>query len=140
SNGEEVQADGLRENIEGDRYEGSLGRQSVLVGGLLNLSTMFGEHSRLSFNNTYSRTADNEAQVERGFYENHGTHIQIERLRYVERLMRPHQLAGTHRLGSRQRLDWSVSASSVSRQEPDRSEFVTWLDPSVPTWYNQEGA
>jgi hypothetical protein len=42
--------------------------------------------------------------------------------------------------GRAHRLDWSVSSSAVSRQEPDRSEFVTWLDPEVPTWYNQEGA
>jgi hypothetical protein len=70
----------------------------VLLGGLLNLSTMFGTHSRISLNNSYNRTADNEARLERGFYENHGTNIQIERLRYVERSVRSNQLAGQHQL------------------------------------------
>src|SRR5690606_38346108 len=71
---------------------------------------------------------------------NHSTNIQIERLRYVERTVRSNQLQGQHQLARTHRLDWSVNVSGVSRQEPDRSEFVTWLDPEIPTWYNQEGA
>jgi len=137
---DEAQVGTVRENVEGDRYEGEVGRQSVLLGGLFNLSTMLGNHTRLSLNNTYNRTADNEARRESGFYENHGTNIQVERLRYVERTVRSTQVMGQHQLTDRHRLDLSVNASGVSRQEPDRSEFVTWLDPDVPTWYNQEGA
>jgi TonB-dependent receptor len=137
---DEANVDAVRENPEGDRYEGAVGRTSVLLGGLLNLSTMLGTHSRISLNNSYNRTADNEARLERGFYENHGTNIQVERLRYVERSVRSNQLAGQHQLNARHRVDWAVSNSAVSRQEPDRSEFVTWLDPDVATWYNQEGA
>jgi hypothetical protein len=137
---DEVNVGTLRENVEGDRYEGDVGRFSVLWGGLANFSTFFGSHSRLSFNNTYSRSADNEARFEQGFYENHGTNVQIERLRYIERTVRSHQLAGEHQLDARHRVDWSLSASAVSRQEPDRSEFVTWLDSAVPTWYNEEGS
>ncbi|HSJ07365.1 MAG TPA: TonB-dependent receptor, partial [Longimicrobiales bacterium] len=140
SAGDEANLGAIRENPEGDRYEGTVGRHSVLVGGLLNLSTMFGTHSRISLNNSYNRSADNEARIEQGFYENHGTNIQIERLRYIERWVRSNQLAGQHQLAARHRLDWAVTSSAVSRQEPDRSEFVTWLDPAVPTWYNQEGA
>jgi outer membrane receptor for ferrienterochelin and colicin len=138
--GDEANVDAVRENPEGDRYEGTVGRSSVLLGGLLNLSTMFGTHSRVTLNNSYNRTADNEARLERGFYENHGTNIQIERLRYIERWVRSSQLAGQHQLSARHRVDWSLTTSAVSRQEPDRSEFVTWLDPAAPTWYNQEGA
>jgi outer membrane receptor for ferrienterochelin and colicin len=140
SAGDEVNAGSLRQNPEGDRFEGTVGRHSVLLGGLVNLSTLFGTHTRLSLNNSYNRSADNDARIERGFYENHGTNIQIERLRYVERVVRSNQLVAEHQLAPRHRFDWAVTASAVSRQEPDRSEFVTWLDPSVPTWYNQEGA
>jgi hypothetical protein len=137
---DEANLDTFRENVEGDSYSGSTGRQSVLAGGLFNLSTLMGTHSRVALNNSYNRTADNEARLERGFYENHGTNIQVERLRYVERTVRSHQLQLQHQLARNQRLEWSVTASAVSRQEPDRSEWVTWLDPEVPTWYNQEGA
>jgi hypothetical protein len=125
---------------EYDRFDGMTGRYSVLWGGLLNLSTMLGTHSRISFNNTYNRSADNEGRREIGFYENHGTNVQIERLRYVEREVRANQVLAEHQISDRQRFEWSVSTSAVSRQEPDRSEFVTWLDPATPTWYNEEGS
>jgi hypothetical protein len=137
---DEVNLDTRRENIEGDRYAGTVGRQSALIGGLFNLSTMLGDKARILLDNTYNRTADNEARVEEGFYENHGSNIRIERLRYVERTVRSNQLRGQHETGARGHLGWTLSSSGVSRQEPDRSEFVTWLDPAVPTWYNQEGA
>lgn len=137
---DEAQVDAVRESLEGDHYEGTVGRQSVLLGGLLNLSTMLGNHSRISLNTAYNRSADNEARLEQGFYENHGTNIEIQRLKYVERSVTNGQLVAQHQLSNRHRLDWAVSLSKVSRQEPDRSEFVRWLDPSVPTWYNQEGA
>jgi outer membrane receptor for ferrienterochelin and colicin len=138
--GDEASIDAHRASMDGDVYEGTVGRHSVLVGGLLNLSTMLGAHSRLAFNNSYNRTAENEARLEQGLYENHNTNIQIERLRYVERWVRSNQVQGQHQITPRHRLDWAVTSSAVSRQEPDRSEFVTWLDPAVPTWYNEEGA
>ena len=137
---DEINVGIVRENPAGDHYEGTMGRQSVLLGGLLNFSTMFGTHSRIAIDNTYNRTAENEGRLERGFYENHSTNIQIERLRYVEREVRSNQLQGEHQLTRTHRLNWAVSSSAVSRKEPDRSEFVTWLDPETPTWYNQEGA
>jgi outer membrane receptor for ferrienterochelin and colicin len=137
---DEANVDASRENVEGDSFRGTLGRQSVLAGGLLNLSTLLGTHSRIALNSSYNRTADNEARLETGFYENHGTNIRIERLRYVERTVRSNQLQLQHQLGRNHRLDWSVTSSAVSRQEPDRSEFITWLDRPVPVWYNQEGA
>ncbi|MBR9991122.1 MAG: TonB-dependent receptor [Gemmatimonadetes bacterium] len=140
STSDEANIDARRENVEGDIFEGEIGRRSVLLGGLLNVSTMLGTHSRVLLNNTYNRSADNEARFETGFYENHGTNIQIERLRYIERSVRAHQLQLQHQFGRSHRLDWSLSTSAVSRQEPDRSEFVTWLDPETPIWYNQEGA
>ena len=52
-----------------DRFEGSTGSNSVLWGGLVNLSTLIGANARLMLNNTYNRTADNDARVERGRFE-----------------------------------------------------------------------
>jgi hypothetical protein len=66
--------DGLREI---DRYEGSTGRASVLWGGIINASLSIGDRTRLSWNNTYNRTADNEARRESGFSENLGTRLSI---------------------------------------------------------------
>jgi len=129
--------------LEVDRFEGSSGGRSVLWGGLLNLSTLLGTSNRLLVNGTYNRTADDEARIEVGFDENLAQTFQIQRLRYVERSVFSAQVAGEHQLSRSNRLDWSATASSVSRVEPDRSEFVKQFDPGVtPTWFSSsnEGA
>jgi hypothetical protein len=109
---------------ERSRYEGSLGRSTVLWGTLVNLGAMVGASSRLVFNGSYNRSADNDARRERGIDENTGSDFRVDRLQYVERSVASAQLQGEHQLTAKHRLDWSLSASSVSRKEPDRSEIV----------------
>jgi hypothetical protein len=156
---QEIRADEVRSlalagpdgtTAEIDRYRGSTGRSTVLWGGLLNLSTLLGERSRIALSSTYNRTADNEARVETGTSENHGElPLRVERLRFVERSVLSSRLAGQHEIGSRQRLDWALSASAVDRNEPDRSEIVYAIhnDPATgerlpPAWFSasNEGA
>ena len=117
-----------------DRFTGTTGRNSTLWGGLLNLGTMVGSRNRLSLNNTYNRTADQDARVESGSIERYGASIDVQRLDYVERSMYSSQLAGEHDL-DRQRVEWSLTASGVTRDEPDRSELVYQhdVDPSTGT-------
>jgi hypothetical protein len=124
-----------------DAYEGSSGTSSVLWGGIANLAALVGTHSQIHLNNTYNRSADHTARREVGTDENTQATVQVDRMTYVERVVRSHQLRGEHQLGMRHRFDWSANVSAVSRSEPDRSEFVTWLDPEVPVWFNDfEGA
>ncbi len=133
---------------EVDRYEGTTGRSSAMLGGLVNLSTLLGSSSRLAVNSSYSRTADNDARREVGQSENLGGQFQIDRLQYVERVVWSTQLLGEHDLGRRHRFDWSANYSEVARREPDRSEIVYALDtdpqgnPLAPTWFSasNEGA
>ena len=103
---EEVRARALAgtagEATEVDRFTGSTGRSSVLWGGLANLSTLIGQHTRAFFNGTYNRTADNEARFEVGSSENHGgIPMQIQRLRFVERNVFSAQTGAEHHLGAR---------------------------------------
>jgi len=146
SHGQEVKLEQRRARAgtggtEMDRYDGQEGSTSILWGGLANSSLLLGSHSQLHFNNTFSRSADNQARIESGTDENTRSAVQIERLTYIERMVRSHQLAGEHLVGLRHRIDWSLNGSAVSRSEPDRSEFVTWLDPEVPIWFKDfEGA
>ncbi|MGI9044632.1 MAG: TonB-dependent receptor domain-containing protein [Gemmatimonadaceae bacterium] len=129
--------DGLREI---DRFEGTTGRSSVLWGGILNGSLMLGDRTRLTLNNTYNRTADNEARRETGFSENLGAMLEVDRLRFVERSVASSQIAAERQFTARQKAKLAFSASRVSRFEPDRSEFVKvnpgngaasyWLDGS----------
>ncbi len=117
-------ADPTDGTTEVDRFEGSTGRASVLWGGIANLSLNLGSKTRISLNNTYNRTADNEARRESGFSENLGTRLLINRLRFVERTVRSNQIVGERQLGSSQKLALSFTTSNVKRSEPDRSEFV----------------
>jgi outer membrane receptor protein involved in Fe transport len=120
-----------------DRFTGSTASEGVLWGGLLNLSTLVGSGNRLSLNGMYNRTADNDARVETGHFENEGFDAKITRMQYVERSVRSVQLAGEHQLGARSRVDWAATSSGVTRDEPDRSEFVQQIaaDGSL-LWHN----
>lgn len=113
---------------EVDRYVGSTGRESALWGGVLNLSRLVGSRHRLTFNNTFTRSADNEARFEEGFDENTALPFQLTRLRYVQRAMLSSQLGGEHELTDRQRLSWGITGSRVTRTEPDRSEVAYAVD------------
>lgn len=131
--------------VEQDRFEGETGSVGVMWGGLANFSTLIAGHSRLSFNNTYSRTADNDARREYGFFENEGFNARIDRQQYVERSVRSNQVAAEHQFGEAHRVDWAVTSSGVTRDEPDRTEFVYVVEPGpngtdVLRWHNTSNA
>lgn len=121
-----VAGDSLGTPVAQNEFTGSTGTTSVLWGGLLNLSTFLGEHSKLELNNTYNRTADNEAHQDWGTLEEFSQidSIRSTTLRYVERSVRSNQLRGEHLLPHGNQLDWSLTNSRVTRDEPDRSDIV----------------
>ena len=114
-------------------FTGSTGRASVLWGGLVNLSSWLGDHTKLSLDNTYSRTADNEAHVDEGFFEELGFDIRRTTLKYIERTVRSHRLRAQHVAGDRHSVDWSLSWSAVTRDEPDRSDLIFGRELDVAT-------
>lgn len=107
-------------------FHGTSGTESVLWGGLLDLTTWIGTGSRIELNNSYNRSADNEAHQDWGQLEEFSQIDSVQRttLRYVERSVRSSQLRGEHQLGGRHRLDWSLTSSGVTRREPDRSDLA----------------
>lgn len=112
------------ETVALNQYTANTGRRSILWGGMLNLATEVGDGTLLELNNTYDRTADNEALRLRGFDEELATDLDITRLQYVERSILSSQLRAGHELSERRRLEWSGTFSRVTRDEPDRSELV----------------
>jgi len=126
-------ASGQDEVSEVDRYTGEFGRSSVLWGGLANFSTLIGSKTRVAFNNTYNRTMDNDSRTETGYSQNLQLPLDIERLRYVERAVRSSQLAITNEFSDAHRLEYSLTASGVTRSEPDRSEIVYARDEANPS-------
>ena len=141
SYGQEVRSDESRALIQSSAagfqpYNASVGstaRNSVLWGGILNFSTRLGTGSKLSFNNTYNRSADNEATRLVGENEEFDVDLDVTRLTFVQRTMRSHQVAGEHLLGSSHLVDWSLSGSRVDRYEPDRSDIAyrAAIDPAT---------
>jgi outer membrane receptor protein involved in Fe transport len=141
SYGQEVRSDESRALIQrnGTGFQpfnasrGSTSRNSVLWGGILNLSSRLGAHSKLSFNNTYNRSADNEATRLAGENEEFDVDLDVTRLTFVQRTMRSHQVAGEHLLGSNHIVDWAVTGARVDRYEPDRSDIAyrASIDPAT---------
>jgi outer membrane receptor protein involved in Fe transport len=117
--------------VEMDRFVGTSTSQSVLWGGLTNLSTLVGESSRLSFNGMYNRSADNDARVETGEFTSDATPVQITRMQYTQRGVYSGQLAGEHQVTGGQKFEWSATASGVRRYEPDKSAFVQVLEKNA---------
>jgi outer membrane receptor for ferrienterochelin and colicin len=131
------------EPVVANRFIGTTGRSSVLWGGIANVSTLLGDRHRVSWNNTYTRTADDEARFEIGNIEAElNLPVDISRMRYIERSVYSSQLTGEHAFGANQQIDWSGSFAGVMRDEPDRSElsYVRAEDPSTGElrrlWYN----
>ena len=119
-----------------DQFSGTTGITSVLWGGIANLSTTLGSHTKVSLNNTYNRTMDNEGRRETGASENLAIPLLIQRTKYVERNIYSSQLELHHELGAgRLGVDWGATVSGVNRREPDRSEIVYSLESGTPRWF-----
>ncbi len=112
---------------------GTSATASVLWGGILNLNTRVGETSRLTLNNTYTRSADNQATRLAGHFEEFDKDFAITQLMFTERSVASSQLHGEHLVGGRNLLDWSASVSRVTRDEPDRSDlaYEAVIDPAT---------
>ncbi len=118
-----VQRDGAPQVLESWRGSGST--LTSTWGGMLNLSSLVTANTRLSLNNTYTRSADNEARQSTGeSFEFSLARVERNTLRYVERAIRSTQLRGEHALGLNTQLDWTASAAGVIRKEPDRADLV----------------
>lgn len=109
-----------------DAFHGSSGVNSLLWGGMLNLSTFLGGAShKLELNNSYNRSADNDAYFGVGELEQFSNVANVQRtsLRYTERSVASSQLRGTHQLLGAQ-LEWAGTVSRVTRDEPDRVDLL----------------
>ena len=78
----------------------------------------------MSLNSTATRSADNEARIDRGFDENLNDSIARTTLRYVERGVATVTAQGEHQLTASNKTSWSATYGKTSRREPDRSDVV----------------
>ncbi len=133
ANSQEIQQDHYQANpiqqggvpVVAESWRGQTGVRSATWGGVLNLSTLLGNGSLITLNNTFTRSADNEARRSEGSsFAFGGGNIQRMTLRFVERSIRSTQLAGEHAIGTRNTVTWSLASAGVTRAEPDRSDLV----------------
>jgi hypothetical protein len=136
---QEVRVDETQSLVVGDTtetrrfnvYNGESGAQSILWGGLFNLSTRLGSSSKLAWNNTFTRGADNKATVLVGENDEFSQFNPIyqTRLAYIERSVVSSQLQGEHLLGMKHYVTWSGGYARVVRNEPDRSDMAYTAAP-----------
>jgi hypothetical protein len=107
-------------------FMGTTAQSSVLWGGLLNLSTYLGRNTKVEFNNTYNRTADNSAHLDWGTLEEfqHVDSVRRTSMTYIERVVRSNQLRVERQIGDAHKITASASSSGVSRTEPDRADLA----------------
>ncbi len=103
---------------------GETGSATVLWGAILNLNTRVSQRSRLALNNTYTRSAENQATRLAGHSEEFDRDLDVTRLTFTERSVASSQVTGQHILGDRHLVDWSITGSRVTRNEPDRSDLA----------------
>ena len=108
-----------------ESWSGQAATRSSTLGALFNTSTMLGKHTLIRLNNSYTRSADNEARQSVGpAFAFSGGSIERMTLRYVERAVRSSQLTGDHTFNAQHQITWSLASAAVRRQEPDRSDLV----------------
>ena len=107
-------------------YRGDEYRNSVLWGGMMNLSYKLGDFHKLSLKNLYNRAADDEVVQLRGNYYDAGSERINTGLRFVARSTYSGQLIGEHafpRLAGLQ-WDWRATYSVSERDEPDYRRVI----------------
>lgn len=132
-----------------NEFKGSSSSGSVLWGGLLNLNALIGEKTLVTINNTYNRSADNEAHQDHGILDDYGFETVRSSLAFIERTVRSNQLKLERTIFGNHQLSASFTSSGVTRKEPDRSELQYVREPDPATGaalpyaffsYNPDGA
>jgi len=113
--------------LEIDRsIKGTQDNFSVLWGGMLNLSYKFSGLHKVSFKNSYSKTAEDEVRSFSGTDFAVGTENIFLATRWNERKTYSGILSGEHYFPSLANVsaNWKVTVSSSRREDPDRKDVT----------------
>lgn len=113
-------------------YDTREAEQSVLWGGLLNVSLGLGENSKIGIKGVLNHSADDQSTLVTGDY-NSSTTGQIRRtqLRFIERTIAGAQLMGEHKtdlLAEESKIEWRAAISLADRSEPDNRQTAYLRD------------
>jgi TonB-dependent receptor len=107
-------------------YSAETGTDSVSWGALGTLRYERSSHHALTLTGLHSRSSEDQAREISGFNEERAANIRDTRLRFVSRALTFGNLAGDHTFPSlgKARLQWNLSLSRASSDEPDTRETV----------------
>lgn len=114
--------------FDGPRYEysGNNYKNSVMIGGLLNVSYKLGLNNKFSIKNVFSQSSDDDVTNYRGpYYYNPDYRDQIS-IRYVTRNLFSTQIIGEHFLDllSGLKITWNANYAQSNRNEPDARRYI----------------
>jgi outer membrane receptor protein involved in Fe transport len=107
-------------------YNGASYTNSVVWGGMLNLSYKIGKANKLSLKNVYNQNADDITTVYSGDYRYADQYREITALNYISRSLFSTQAIGEHNLDvfSGLNIGWNLSYSQSKRDEPDTRRYI----------------
>lgn len=111
------------------------GKDSVNWGGLATMNYNISSNHQINFNALYTQSGDSVAHEYAGTwfeqFTNPETQLESRLLKYSERNLTSYQLGGEHAFGPQAGviLNWKVSDSSTSLDEPDTRIFTNHVTP-----------
>ena len=114
-------------------YGFDVNTMSVRSGLLGNLAYELNSGNRLILRNYLTRDTSDETRLYEGFSDTIGNDIRNTRLRFIEESIYSGQLAGEHLVGLKGGgfLEWRLTYSRTSRDEPDIREVFYQFNPVV---------
>ncbi len=114
-------------------YDFKTSTASTRSGAAVNLGYQVAENHRVLWRNFYSHDSSDEARVFEGFNADFGNPIRDLRLRFTEESVFSSQVSGEHNLKvfGNSLLEWQVTRSRSTLDEPDLRETLYEFNPSV---------
>lgn len=122
--------EGLRYDYDGSNYN-----REVEWSGLLNLSLKIDNNNKISSKNIYTKNSNDYNIYYEGQYKYADQYRQVTSLDFIERSLISNQVIGTHQLDLFKGLnvEWNLSYSTSTRDEPDRRRYIYYRDIYSPT-------
>ena len=128
-------------NYNYNAYDATLGRsdtiysyndeeniQSSRVTVMHNWTAMLGKHSKLEFRNLFNQLGDNQTTYRTGRDLEGGNDLRNYAFRYRQRAIYSGQLHGSHDLGEKNELQWTLGYGKAISKEPDFRRISTRRD------------
>ncbi len=118
-------------------YQFDTYQKKVRLGSMLALKFYPHELHNLNLNVLYSRDLTDEVRLLRGYNDDKGTNIKDTRLRFLAEQTLTTQLFGHHALPNvaNSTVDWQMTWSRGTRDEPDTREQLYQQDPAQGIYY-----